>query len=40
MKNYTFKKVDEKPTLDSPIWNEIEKAALDNDNSAEKMRKR
>lgn len=32
MKNYTFKKVDEKPTLDSPVWNEIEKAVLDNDN--------
>ena len=32
MKNYTFKKVDEKPTLDSPVWNDVEKATLDNDN--------
>ena len=32
MKNYTFKKVDEKPTLDSPVWNDVEKAVLDNDN--------
>lgn len=41
MKNYTFKKVDEKPTLDSPVWNDVEKATLDNDNfcgeNAEKM---
>ena len=41
MKNYAFKKVDEKPTLDSPIWNDVEKATLDNDNfcgeNAEKM---
>lgn len=32
MKNYTFKKVDEKLTLDSPVWNDVEKATLDNDN--------
>lgn len=32
MKNYTFKKVEEKPTLDSPVWNDVEKATLDNDN--------
>ena len=32
MKNYTFKKVDEKPTLDSPVWDDVEKATLDNDN--------
>ena len=32
MKNYTFKKVDEKPMLDSPVWNDVEKATLDNDN--------
>ena len=32
MKNYAFKKVDEKPTLDSPVWNDVEKATLDNDN--------
>lgn len=32
MKNYTFKKVDEKPTLGSPVWNDVEKATLDNDN--------
>ena len=32
MKNYTFKFIDEKPSLDSPVWNDIEKAVLDNDN--------
>ena len=32
MKNYTVKKVDEKLTLDSPVWNDVEKATLDNDN--------
>lgn len=32
MTNYTFKKVDEKLTLDSPVWNDVEKATLDNDN--------
>lgn len=32
MKHYTFKLVEGKPALDSPVWNEVEKAVLDNDN--------